>query len=198
MLFYPLSALFAATTTALAVPVKRDVPVENCVMLTSGSLVGEGGQQFYLSEDKQGFTYAGNNQTSFLVEFQSCDPNFTKYPNSGDGPYAGHIVVVSEQKCLEVPSYENYGSATYPLRLTDCYYSSDSGQFAFTFLKKGDNYYWSGATMSDGSLIQNGEQGCTEGLFGYKTGENNALLDSGSVSVTCASGPDAKAFQISP
>jgi hypothetical protein len=51
-------------------------------------------------------------------------------------------MVVSEQKCLEVPSYENYGSPTYPVRLTDCYYSNDSGQFAFTFIKKGDNYYW--------------------------------------------------------
>ncbi|CAE6343992.1 unnamed protein product [Rhizoctonia solani] len=193
MLFFPLSALLA--TTALAAPVKRDVPVQNCVKLTSGSLVGADGQQFSLSDDKTAVTYAGNNQTSFLVEFQSCDPNFTKYPNSGDGPYAGHIMVVSEQKCLEVPSYENYGSETYPLLLKDCYYSSDSGQFAFTFLKRGDDYYWSGATMSDGSLIQNGEQGCTDGLFGYKSGDNNALVDSGSVNVACAS--SAKAFKIS-
>ncbi|CAE6370138.1 unnamed protein product [Rhizoctonia solani] len=197
MLYFPLSAILAATT--LAAPVKRDVPVQNCVKLTSGSLVGADGQQFYyLSDDNTGIGYAGNNQTSLLVEFQSCDPNFTKYPNSGDGPYAGHIMVVSEQKCLEVPSYENYGSETYPLRLTDCYYSSDSGQFAFTFLKKGDDYYWSGATMSDGSLIQNGEQGCTDGLFGYKAGENNALIGAGSVNVACASGAEAKAFRISP
>ncbi|KAH7338793.1 hypothetical protein B0J17DRAFT_658506 [Rhizoctonia solani] len=196
MLFYPLSVLLAATT--LAAPVKRDVPVQNCVMVASGSLVGAGGQQFYLSDDKTRVTYAGDNSTSFLVEFQSCDPNFTKYPNSGDGPYAGHIMVVSEQKCLEVPSYENYGNPTYPLHLKDCYYSSDSGQFAFTFLKKGDDYYWSGATMSDGSLVQNGEQGCTDGLFGYKTGDNNAFVNSGNVDVTCASGTDAKAFKIAP
>jgi len=195
MLLYPLSALLAATT--LAAPVKRDVPVQNCVLLASGSLVGAGGQQFYLSDDKASVTYAGSNQTSFLVEFQSGDPNFTKYPNSCDGPYAGHIMVISEQKCLEVPSYENYGSETYPLRLKDCYYSSDSGQFAFTFLKKGDDYYWSGATMSDGSLIQNGEQGCTDGLFGYQTGENNALIDNGGAKVACA-GSNAQAFRIAP
>lgn len=44
------------------------------------------------------------------------------------------------KKCLQVASY-NPGT-TYKLMLDDCYYSDDSGQFAYSFLQKGSKYYW--------------------------------------------------------
>jgi hypothetical protein len=44
------------------------------------------------------------------------------------------------KKCLHVPSYNP--AETYQLLLEDCYFSDDSGQFAYSFLQKGSNYYW--------------------------------------------------------
>ncbi|KDN44799.1 hypothetical protein RSAG8_05272, partial [Rhizoctonia solani AG-8 WAC10335] len=152
MLFRTFSALFAMTAV-LALPLsERDVGVEKCTTRASGYLSGPGGQRFAISKakDTKHVVNAGSGEGGLKVEFQECTPNFTKYPNSGDGPYVGHIYVPEVKKCLHVPSY----NGTYQLLLEDCYYSEDSGQFAYSFLQKGSNYYWSGATFGDGSLVQ--------------------------------------------
>eukprot|EP01097_Dermamoeba_algensis_P011071 TRINITY_DN8438_c0_g1_i1.p1 TRINITY_DN8438_c0_g1~~TRINITY_DN8438_c0_g1_i1.p1 ORF type:complete len:203 (-),score=8.25 TRINITY_DN8438_c0_g1_i1:231-839(-) len=199
---FRLSALLAvaAAATTLAAPVdhvpleKRDVPIEKCTKRTSGYLTGVGGQKFAISKDGKHVVNAGSGSGGLKVEFQACNPNFTKYPNSGSGPYVGHIYVPKVKKCLQVPSFNP--STTYNLLLEDCYYSDDSGQFAYNFLQKGSNYYWSGATFSDGSLIQGSDNGCTNGLFGYQGAEGGAPLTSHYTSVACASGANVQPFLI--
>ncbi|KAH7338795.1 hypothetical protein B0J17DRAFT_717240 [Rhizoctonia solani] len=164
MLFNTLSVLVAAAAS-LALPLsERDVGIEKCTKRTSGYLSGPGNQKFAISKDGKHVVYAGSGKGGLKVEFQECTPNFTKYPNSGNGPYVGHIYVPKVKKCLHVPSY----NGTYQLQLEDCYYSEDSGQFAYSFLQKGSDYYWSGATFGDGSLIQGEDDGCTKGLYGYQ------------------------------
>ncbi|CAE7213369.1 unnamed protein product [Rhizoctonia solani] len=192
MLFRTFSALLAMAT-ALALPLsERDVGIEKCTKRTSGYLSGSGNQKFAISKDGKHVVYAGSGKGGLEVEFQECTPNFTKYPNSGDGPYVGHIYVPKVKKCLHVPSYNE----TYQLLLEDCYYSEDSGQFAYSFLQKGSNYYWSGATYGDGSLIQGADSGCTEGLYGYQGNACGPVRTKGYSAVACASGSDVKAFNI--
>jgi hypothetical protein len=95
MLFRPCSILLVAgAATTLAAPVKRVlderiVPTETCTKRTSGYLTGAGGQEFAISEDGKHVVYAGSESGGLEVEFQPCNPNFTKWPNSGDGPYVG-------------------------------------------------------------------------------------------------------------
>ncbi|KAF8713614.1 hypothetical protein RHS03_00444, partial [Rhizoctonia solani] len=193
MLFHTFSVLLAATAT-LALPLeKRDVPIEKCTERTSGYLSGPENQKFAISKDGKHVVYAGSGKGGLKVEFQECTPNFTKYPNSGDGPYVGHIYVPEVKKCLHVPSY-NPGK-TYQLLLEDCYYSGDSGQFAYSFLQKGSDYYWSGATMGDGSLIQGDDTGCTEGLYGYQ-GDADGARNKGYSTVACATSSNVKTFTI--
>ncbi|CAE6370103.1 unnamed protein product [Rhizoctonia solani] len=192
MFFRTFSALFVMTG-ALAFPLsKRDVGVEKCTKRTSGYLTGAANQKFVISKDGKHVVYVAPGKGGLEVEFQECTPNFTKYPNSGDGPYVGHIYVPKVKKCLHVPSYNE----TYQLLLEDCYYSEDSGQFAYSFLQKGSNYYWSGATFGDGSLIQGKESGCTEGLYGYQGSGYGSARTEGYAAVACASDSDVKPFQI--
>ncbi|QRW09201.1 hypothetical protein RhiLY_08200 [Ceratobasidium sp. AG-Ba] len=200
MQFRSLAAILALAGVALAAPVehvaldKRDVPIEKCTTIKSGYLSGVGSQKFAISKDGKRIVNAGSGKGGLKVEFQACSPNFTKWPNSGSGPYVGHIYVPKVKKCLEVPSY-NLGT-TWNVLLKDCYYSDDSGQFAQSFLQKGSQYYWSGATFGDGSLIQNQDVGCKKGLFGYKGAANNAAVTSGSTTVACASGTNVRTFAI--
>jgi len=199
MQFLSLSMLLAATAV-LAAPVehvpldKRDVPTEKCTTRTSGYLTGAGNQKFAISKDGTHVVNAGPGSGGLKVQFQACSPNFTKYPNSGSGPYAGHIYVPKVKKCLQVPSFNP--ASTYKLMLEDCYFSDDSGQFAQTFLQKGSNYYWSGATMADGSLIQGSDTGCTNGLYGYQGAGSGAAVASGYTGIACASVANTQAFKI--
>ncbi|KAG8719074.1 hypothetical protein FRC09_011660 [Ceratobasidium sp. 395] len=201
MQFRSLAVLLAATGVALAAPVehvaldKRDVPIEKCTKMKSGYLTGPGQQQFTIAaSDGEHIVNYGPGPGGLKVEFQACTPNFTKWPNSGKGPYVGHIYVPKYKKCLEVPSY-NPGK-TYKLLLKDCYYSDDSGQFAQSFLQKGSDYYWSGATFGDGSLIQGDDTGCTEGLYGYEGAAGNAAATSRYTSIACATAPNVRTFAI--
>ncbi|KAG8739891.1 hypothetical protein FRC10_005025 [Ceratobasidium sp. 414] len=200
MQFRSLAVLLAAASATLAAPVervaldKRDVPIEKCKTTKSGYLSGVGTQKFAISKDGKQIVNNGPGSGGLKVEFQACSPNFTKWPNSGKGPFVGHIYVPKVKKCLEVPSYNP--STTYKLLLKDCYFSDDSGQFAQSFLQKGSKYYWSGATYGDGSLIQGEETGCTKGLYGYEGAAGNAAATSGSTSIACASGSNVRTFAI--
>jgi len=200
MQFRSLAVLLAAASTAIAAPVehvaldKRDVPIEKCTTTKSGYLTGAGKQKFAISKDGKHIVNAGPGSGGLKVQFQACSPNFTKYPNSGSGPYVGHIYVPKVKKCLQVPSY-NPG-ATYKLMLEDCYFSDDSGQFAYSFLQKGSQYYWSGATMADGSLIQGDDTGCTKGLYGYEGAAGGAAATSGYTSIACAETSNVQTFAI--
>ncbi|KAG8759301.1 hypothetical protein FRC12_009811 [Ceratobasidium sp. 428] len=200
MQFRSLAVLLAAAGAALAAPVehvaldKRDVPTEKCTKIKSGYLSGVGSQKFAISKDGKYIVNAASGTGGLKVEFQACSPNFTKWPNSGSGPYVGHIYVPKVKKCLEVPSY-NPGT-TYKLLLNDCYYSDDSGQFAQSFLQKGSKYYWSGATFGDSSLIQGDDTGCTKGLYGYEGAAGNAAATSGRTSIACATTPNTRTFAI--
>ncbi|KAB5593210.1 putative effector protein [Ceratobasidium theobromae] len=188
-----LVAAIAATT--LAAPIaERIVGTETCTKRTSGYLTGANGQKFAISKDGSRVVNANSGSGGLEVEFQSCDPNFNKWSNSGDGPYGGHIYVPRANKCLHVPSYNP--NVTYKLELQDCYYSNDSGQFAYNFLQKGSDYYWSGATMSDASIIQGQDNECSDGLFGYQSGEGGAVKTSGTAVVACASGKNVQTFKI--
>ncbi|KAF8596186.1 hypothetical protein BDV93DRAFT_528242 [Ceratobasidium sp. AG-I] len=195
-----LLAVAAAATTALAAPVdrvpleKRDVPIEKCTKRASGYLTGAGNQKFAISKDGKHVVNAGSGSGGLKVEFQACNPNFTKYPNSGSGPYVGHIYVPKVKKCLQIPSYNP--SSTYSLILEDCSFSDDSGQFAYNFLQKGSNYYWSGATFADGSLIQGDDTGCKNGLYGYQGLAGGAAQTSHYTSIACASGANVQPLLI--
>ncbi|KAJ1302607.1 hypothetical protein OPQ81_002924 [Rhizoctonia solani] len=199
-MFRTVSVLLATTAVALSLPLsERDVPVEKCTKRASGYLTGPGNQKFVIAKDGKHVVYAGSagpqsKKRGLEVEFQECTPNFTKYPNSGDGPYVGHIYVPKVDKCLHVPSYNP--NTTYQLLLEDCYYSSDSGQFAYSFLQKGSDYYWSGATFGDGSLVQGEDTGCTKGLYGYQGEEDGKARTKGYSTVACASGSGVKTFKI--
>ncbi|QRW08328.1 hypothetical protein RhiLY_07327 [Ceratobasidium sp. AG-Ba] len=181
-------------TRARPILEKRDVPVEECSTTKSRILTGVGGQKFAIGDDGKHVVNVGSGEGGLNVEFQACNPNFNKWPNSGDGPFAGHIYVPEANKCLHVPSYNP--NTTYELLLEDCYFSHDSGQFAYSFLQKGSDYYWSGATFGDRSLIQGGDTGCQDGLYGYEGGSENAVATSGCTTIACASGSNVCAFAI--
>ncbi|KAB5593211.1 putative effector protein [Ceratobasidium theobromae] len=201
MLSRSLSIFVACAALTLAAPVEllpgtRDVPTETCTKRTSGYLTGKGGQKFAISKDGKHVVYAGSSSTSsgLEVEFQECNPNFTQWSKPGNGPHVGHIYVPAVGKCLHVPSYE--AGNTYSLLLDKCYYSHDSSQFALYFMQDGSNYYWSGATTSDGSSIQGKEDGCKSGLYGYQGAVHGAAKKSGQATVACNSNPNVMAFMI--
>jgi hypothetical protein len=107
MQFRSLTVLLAATSAALAAPVehvpldKRDVPIEKCTTTKSGYLTGAGNQKFAISKDGKHIVNAGPGSGGLKVQFQACSPNFTKYPNSGSGPYVGRSPLLSgDMPCL--------------------------------------------------------------------------------------------------
>lgn len=95
MQFRSLAVVLAVAGASLAAPVehvaidKRDVPIEKCKTIKSGYLSGVGTQKFAIAKDGEHIVNAGPGKGGLQVQFQSCSPNFTKWPNSGSGPYVG-------------------------------------------------------------------------------------------------------------